>query len=256
VAAPPSSDAAPPGGKAPAARPPAFAEKGADPSVLVIAFTGFQSGLTMGAFDFFAATGLLGYSRVLLRDTSRTCYASGVPPLAEGYEALLEYLRGNIARLAPKKILCLGASSGGFAALLYGHALGADYVHAFSPYSYLGRVHALKHKDEDSLARHDETLDRIDALPPEAHRLFDLQPILAQDNGRTRRYYVHVCSNSRWDLMRARRLEKCPQVLVIGYPCEGHGVAATLAKNNLLGDLLKIENQPELGRKLRERLQR
>jgi hypothetical protein len=128
-------------------------------------------------------------------------------------------------------------------------------VHAFSPYTYLGRKLALEHRDEDSLTRHDEALTRIEALPPEAHARFDLQPILARDNGKTRRYYLHVCANSRWDLMRARRLEKCPNVLVIGYPCEGHGVAATLARNDLLGELLKIENQPELGRKLRERLQ-
>jgi hypothetical protein len=231
-------------------------EKGEDPSVLVMAFSGFQSGMTMPMFDFFAATRLSRYSRILLRDTSRTCYVSGVPPLAEGYDSLLEYLRQNIAELAPKQILCIGASSGAFGALLFGHALGADYVHAFSPYSFIGRTQIVKHGDEDSLARHGETLDRIDALPPEVHRLFDLQPILARDNGKTSRYYVHVCANSRWDLMRARRLEKCPNVLIIGYPCEGHGVASTLAKNDLLGDLLKIENQPELGRRLRERLQR
>ena len=246
----------PDGEKAPASRPATHVEKGADPSALVIAFTGFQSGLTMGAFDFFSATGLLGYSRILLRDTSRTCYVSGVPPLAEGYDALLGYLRQNIAQLAPKKILCIGASSGAYGALLYGHALGADYVHAFSPYSYIGRTQVLKNGDEDSVARHGETLDRIDALPAPVHALFDLLPILAQKNGKTRRYYLHVCANSRWDLMRAKRLAECPGVLVIGYPCEGHGVAATLAKNDMLGDLLKIENQADLGRRLRERVRR
>ena len=253
---PSGSDAAPPRSKGPTAPLPFLMEKGGDPSVLVIGFTGFQSGMTMSMFDFFSVTKLSRYSRILMRDTSRTCYVSGLPPVAEGYDALLKFLRDNIARLAPKQILCIGASSGAYGALLYGHALGADYVHAFSPYTYVGRTQIVKHGDEDSLARHGETLDRIDALPAEVHALFDLQPILARDNGKTRRYYVHVCRNGRWDLMRAKRLAKCPQVLIIGYPCEGHGVAATLAKNDLLEDLLKIENQADLGRRVRDRLRR
>jgi hypothetical protein len=55
-------------------------------------------------------------------------------------------------------------------------------------------------------------------------------------------------------MMRAKRLIKCQGVLLIGYPCAGHGVAATLARNDLLGDLLKLENQEHLARKLKERI--
>jgi hypothetical protein len=228
-------------------------EKGADPSVLVIAFTGFKGGLTMPTFDFMALTKLTRYSRILLMDVSRTCYMGGVPPELPGYAALRAELRRHIAQLAPQKMIFIGASSGAYAALLLGHELGADYVHAFSPYTYLDRANVLKYDDQDSLEHQADTITRIEALPADVRPLLDLAPILARHNGKTR-YYLHVCRNSRWDMMRAKRLVKCSGVLLIGYPCTGHGVASTLARNNLLGDLLKLENQEHLQRKLKERI--
>lgn len=229
-------------------------EKGADPAVLVIAFTGFKGGLTMPTFDFMALTKLTRYSRILLMDASRTCYMGGVPPDLGSYSSLREALKGHIVSLAPEKMIFIGASSGAYAALLMGHELGADYVHAFSPYTYLDRANVMKHNDQDSLKHQADTITRIEALPADVRPLLDLQPILAKHNGKTR-YYLHVCRDSTWDMMRAKRLIKCPGVLLLGYPCTGHGVASTLARNNLLGDLLKLENQTHLPRKVKALLQ-
>jgi hypothetical protein len=229
-------------------------EKGEDPSVLVVAFTGFKGGLTMPTFDFLALTKLTRYSRILLLDISRTCYMGGVPPELPDYAALREALRAHIAQLAPQKTIFIGASSGAYAALLLGHELAADYVHAFSPYTYLDRGNVLKHDDQDSLANQADTIARIEALPADVRPLLDLAPILTKHNSKSR-YYLHVCRDSSYDMMRAKRLIKCQGVLLIGYPCAGHGVAATLARNNLLGDLLKLENQEHLARKLKERIQ-
>lgn len=244
-----------PGSGPAAAASPVLIEKGEDPRVLVIAFTGFQGGLTMPTFDFLALTKLTKYSRILLRDESRTCYLGGIPPLLADHAALLAHLRGHIARLAPRKLICIGASSGAFASLLLGHELEADYVHAFSPYTYLDRANVLKHRDEDSLARQADTIERIEALGAAVRPLLDLQPILARHNGKTR-YFLHACRNSAWDMMRAKRLKSCPGVMVAGYPCAGHGVASTLARNGLLGDLLKLENQARMGRAIREAISR
>lgn len=234
---------------------PVLVEEGEDRSVLVIACTGFKGGLTMPTFDFLALTRLTRYSRILLLDTSRTCYLGGIPPLLEGYAALLAHLRENIAALAPRKIICIGASSGGFGALLLGHELGADYVHAFSPYTYLDHASVDRYQDPDGAGNQAEAFTRIQALPPEVHRLFDLQAVLARHNGKSR-YFIHACRNSHWDMVRAKHLKSCPGALVIGYPCSGHGVASTLARNHLLGDLLKLENQEQMGRRLREAITR
>lgn len=234
---------------------PVLVEAGEDPNVLVIACTGFKGGLTMPTFDFLALTKLSRYSRILLLDTARTCYLGGIPPLLDGYPALLAHLRENIATLAPRKIICIGASSGGFGALLLGHQLGADYVHAFSPYTYFDRINGARYQDPDAVGVHADAVARIHALPAAVHELFDLRSVLAQSNGKTR-YFIHACRNSHWDMLRAKHLKTCPGVLVIGYPCSGHGVASTLARNHLLGDLLKLENQDRMGQRLREAITR
>lgn len=231
-----------------AAPAPILVEAGANPEVLVIACTGFKGRLMMPTLDFLALTGLSGYSRILLLDTSQTCYMGGLPPLFADYAALLAHLRESIARLAPRKIICIGASSGGFAALLFGHELGADYVHAFSPYTYLDAANGLRYRDPDVEGRA-EAYHRIQGLPQEVHRLFDLQQVLAQDNGSSR-YFIHACRNSQWDMLRAKHVESCPGVVVVGYPCQSHGVAATLARAGLLDGLLKLENQDQMVRRI------
>lgn len=231
---------------------PVFVEKGADPRVLVIAFTGFKGGLMMPAFDFFDTTKLTRYSRVLLRDTARTCYLGGVPPKLPDFGALLGFLRNAVAELAPEKLLCLGASSGAFGALLLGHALKADYVHAFSPFTYVGRAQAQELADADGMDRHGDAISRIEALPDNVKPLFDLQAVLARRNGKTR-FYIHVCKNSPWDIKRAKRLEQTPGATIIAYPCASHGVAVALARAGLLEDLLKIENQDRIEDLIRER---
>ena len=239
----------------PAAASPILIEQGEDASVLVIAFTGFQGGLTMPTFDFLALTKLTRYSRILLLDTSRTCYLGGIPPLLEDYGALLAHLRQKISELEPRRILCVGASSGAFGALLLGHELGADYVHAFSPYTYLDRASVERYQDPDGAGNQAEAFTRIHGLPADLRRLFDLQTVLARHNGKTR-YFIHACRNSRWDMLRAKHLKACPGVMVIGFPCAGHGVASTLARNGLLGGLLKLENQAQMGRRIREAISR
>ena len=223
--------------------------------MLVIAFTGFRGGLTMSTFDFLAVTKLTKYNRILLLDRSQTCYLGGIPPLLADHAALLAFLRGQVAQFAPEKILCIGASSGAYAALLFGHALRADYVHAFSPYSYVDRANGEKLGDQDGLTRQADTIARIEALGPGVRPLLDLLPVLMQDNGKTR-YYIHACKNSPWDMLRATRLMNCPGVLVFGYPCGSHGVASTLARGGLLEDLLKLENQDQMARRIDEAIVR
>src|SRR6185503_9647715 len=122
-------------------------EQGTDTSRLLIAFTGFQGALTMPPYDFFAASGHLGASRILLRDSTHLLYFRGCPPDAPGFHVLLERLKSEIARLSPERITCAGTSSGGFAALLFGYLLGADRVHAFAPTIYGSVWLTLLHRD-------------------------------------------------------------------------------------------------------------
>ncbi len=72
--------------------------------------------------------GGLGASVVYLRDFNGCKYLGGIKSLAADRPASLEALRRIVDQLGGRRILCYGNSAGGFGALDYGLALGADAI--------------------------------------------------------------------------------------------------------------------------------
>ncbi len=208
--------------------------------VLVVAFTG--SGAKFNAirpFDFFRLTGLLQCHRILVREPWHYCYLKGIDE--NGLEGLKDRLRSEIKRLAPKRILFIGVSSGGYAALLLGHMLEPDYVHAFSPYTYLDYFNFIKDGSyRDALVRWSLTIFRLHRLPKNLRHYLDLRPLLMKNSGKTR-FYLHACAMSS-DRIRARHVEKCPHTQIFLYPCDSHNVTWGMIKNKYLFELLRAEN--------------
>jgi len=231
---------------------PVIVEKGEDPRVLVIAFTGFASALMMTPFDFFQVSGLLKYSRILLRDDTKRCFLGGLPPIAESFAQLLDWIRARIRDLAPEKILAIGTSAGAGTAMMAGHELKVDFTHAFSPYTFMDMPNIVKYNTESLVPQYTRYLEHIWALPAEVHKYFDTAELLKTGNGVTR-HYVHVCKKSPLDMLRARHVSHCPNVKVFAYDCSDHFVTQHLADWKQLLTLLKIENQENLGRVLRVR---
>ena len=226
---------------------PLVIERGENPNVLVIAFSGFAGQLMMHPFEFFAVSATLKYSRILLRDTSNTCYLTGLPPLARSYEALIDLLSEAIADLAPKTTIVIGTSGGGTAALLIGYQLKADYVHAFSPFTYADKGNLERLQDEDLLARR-EVLLRLWALPEDNQKLLDVGKVLKISNGKTC-YNVHVCGGNKWDLTRAQHVSKCPLLTVSISPAVRTGIASAGLVTGVEGSARSFEHgaQPERG---------
>ena len=224
---------------------PILVEKGEDPSVLVIAFTGGAHHINMPLFEFLETTQILGYSRILLKDKYRMFYHYGVDRKRRDWPTLLAYLRSEIARLGAKTIFSIGSSSGGYAALIAGHYLKADYVHAFGPQTKIaidpeGIRNALLPKRRLKLSVSARTLREV----------LDLVPVLQNSNGKTH-YFVHYCSAHQADREFAERVIGLPSVTTLGYPCDIHQVAICLAKQRFLAQILRVSVQnklPEIAR--------
>ncbi len=230
---------------APALSEPLIVERGVDPATAVVAFTGFAGRMGVATFDFLVITDLMRCSRVLLRDTSQTLYLGGLPPVAPEPDALLARLRAELAALAPQRTIVIGNSGGSHAALLYGHLLKADVVHALAPFTDLTPA-TLRASTDPLVARHAAAVARIEALAATADRHFDLRPLLARHNGHTR-FELHFCVHAEHERRRALRLEGLPGVRLHGHPCEAHGVATWLVRERRLVDILRADVAPATG---------
>jgi len=153
---------------------------------------------------------------------------------------LVAYLQKEVAALRPKKVMCIGTSAAGYAAIAAGHQLGADYVHAFAPQTLLDTSFAAIRSSRYKRSRWRLRLSR--RARPE---LFDLAPLLRQPNGRTR-YFLHYGAGSTRDSEHARRLSGLPGVVLIGYPCAAHAIGIFLARRDFLKQTLDFESQEDL----------
>jgi hypothetical protein len=226
---------------------PVHVERGINDSILIIAFSGSAQQLTIPVHQFFEITKTLGYSRILLRDKFEMHYHYGVDRKRRDWPSLLDYLKRQIEELAPQKVICIGTSSGGYAALVAGYYLGADYVHAFGAQTRIG-------VDPESIrtAVNPRNRRKLYRSKRAFRQALDLAPLLEKSNGKTN-YFLHYCACHETDRDFAQRVASLPAVITFGYPCSAHAVAIFLAKKRWLGKLLEMENQDRLVEVVKDR---
>jgi hypothetical protein len=221
------------------APPQLLVERGADPTTLLIGLRGFGRANAPSSFDFLSTSGALRYSRILLNDSSHTCYLAGIPTVADSMDSLAAVLRQHVTDLAPQRVMVVGPSAAAFAAIVLGHLIAADFVHAFSPYTDLTPATLAATGDRERFAT---VHARLEKLPATAQRFLDLRALLGEWNGKTR-YNVHYCEYSAVDVTRCTHLAGLPGVVMRPHACDRHGVTRWLAGKGQLLPILQMENQ-------------
>lgn len=203
---------------------------------LVIGFTLFNGVMSGTRFDFWRETGLERHDRLELWDARFQMFLGGLPPLADNYTELLALLEAEVGRRAPRRLILAGCSGSGYAALLYGHALGADAVYAFTPAICVDYERGLQ--SEPAVAKHFRgLLTEMSALPVPDPDLRDLREVLRRDNARSR-YYIHYGAADPINVYRMRFLEGYPNVTLFPHPTDHHMVASWLGKAGQLRGLM------------------
>jgi hypothetical protein len=207
-------------------------------SILVIGITNYGGGFGLPVRKFLIASGLDKHSTIIVSDPSRLKTLNGVSPEYETFFDFLKYLEEAVLRISPKQIILTGASGGGHTALLVGHLLKADYVVAFTPYPYLNIDEAIK-KQDPALKTMWRILEKLDALPLEIKKYFDLKTVLSEWNKVTK-YYVHVSRDHKWDFLRSMYLEDTPNLSIIAHPYSEHSVVSVLSKHGKLTECFEL----------------
>lgn len=99
----------------------------------LIAFSGRAQRLGMSIYFMHSLLGRLNANVIYLFDWADSYYFAGVSGLGNGVGETVERLGVICDELGSRRLLCIGQSSGGYAAIRYGVELGADGVIAFSP---------------------------------------------------------------------------------------------------------------------------
>lgn len=102
------------------------------PSGIGIVFFGGLAnryGLDMESLDRFIAAA--GHTAIYLRDRQRCLFLKGIPDIPGSVEGLEAYLRDLKQELGLNRLVMIGSSSGGLAALKYGVAISADGIRCF-----------------------------------------------------------------------------------------------------------------------------
>ena len=77
---------------------------------------------------------------IFLRDLSHQWYLNDLPTVGCGVSEISKFLSDRIIELKPPKVVAIGTSAGGFAAMLYGALLEVDVICVFSPHSFRSKL--------------------------------------------------------------------------------------------------------------------
>ena len=196
---------------------------------LVIAFTGMAHGLNeLANFEFVKSTKRFEWSKIFCRDPNHAFYHLGIDDRTKNANDLVIRLRELIVEMFPSRITCIGVSAGGYAALLFGHLLKADTVHAIGPQVVLHEQWGIEHNDP-TIYGSAAQLNYAGLAPENDFR--DLPKILSSYNGKTK-YFIHVGKNCQQDLNHAEELVGCSGMELVLHPCPAHACAGPLLRDS------------------------
>ena len=202
-----------------------------DSSRLYYVFHGMAGGLGIQPLTVLRESGLIHNNLVLLKDYYRFFYQAGLNPEITNVDAITARLRECREELPyVRQTFCCGPSSGGYAAILFGHYLQVDIVYAFAPVTLINL---------DDLKRFGGCKD-VSRIGKE-HR--DLALLLANYNGRTR-YKMFYCDGHVRDRKYAERLQGLPGVELCPQPGTTHNVIQAIYESGRLREIFSTVPSP------------
>jgi hypothetical protein len=162
----------------------------AEGQAAVVAFGGISQGLGIPVFEFVRTLTGMGVACMFVKDPSQKWYSS-VEGLGESPDQIAQTLsRLTKDHFPNRRILTLGNSMGGFAAILFASLCGFEKAVAFAPQTFISRELRRRYEDRRWAAQLDglqHTYSDLSTLP--------IRPIT-----------VFVSPESRLDLIHAERI--------------------------------------------------
>lgn len=199
--------------------------------VLILSFSGFN-GYLGGVFHnrYAYVTDNINVNKIFINDVDNNWYHKGLEGLTD-IEKLLKWIKQFVDAGEYKKIICIGASMGGYMALLVGHILKATDIIALSPQTFIDTANREKYSD----TRWSKAIELIDSNNIEKYYL-DLALLYKQKLENTH-IQLHYSQQLTLDERHAKHIGLDKSAL-IAYDTDDHYLAAYLHKKGQLSTII------------------
>lgn len=171
-------------------------------------------------FEFLSLTGNLEVKRLFIRDEHRAWYHRGIPGYGDNFTDLAKSLKPEVAQA--DRVVTIGNSAGGYAALAMGTLLGADMVIAFSPQTTLD-LETLEsmddHRWDDQIGALSNAIDR---------RWADLASAITASQQAATNYRIYFDETHSADRLHAERLAPLDNLRFYRFGRGGHWLVKRL----------------------------
>ena len=186
------------------------------------------------AYEWYGTKINKAYKHIFLRDIYKQWYLKGINNNIDTPEKLLEWLR---AETKGYKVIALGSSAGGYAAMLYGSQLHAERILTFNPQF---EINSLFERSDEAK---NPILYRLRGT--EDSKYFDLIQWIG--NASYNIFYFYS-SKSLWDVEQHQHIQNVKGIHQIGFSTSHHGipflkVALPKVLNMPTQDLYELESQ-------------
>jgi pimeloyl-ACP methyl ester carboxylesterase len=199
--------------------------------LLLISFGGIANALPIPVFEFMRSLDQYGVNKVFIRDFRQCWYTNGIEGISNSPSETIKYLRSLIDKFGKKKVVFMGNSAGGYAAMLYGRILNVSEVHAFSPQTFIDSWHRILYWDR-------RWPKEISNLNEDYQDFFDLKQVFKKYDDCSTVHHVYWDKRHRLDNFHAKRM-KGKFIEYHSYNTGGHAVIKQLRNSGELESILK-----------------
>jgi hypothetical protein len=168
---------------------------------------------------------------VYIRDLTHQWYLNDLPGVGSGVDEIARFLKKLIDEVKPSKVVCLGASAGGFAAILYGVLIGANRIIGFSPQTFMTKIGCVRHLDYRWL---DRVIQINESGAIRDRKYHDLKGIVIGYQGWISIFYDPL---HRLDRVHAERIKEAELCALKG---KGHDLVRYLRDSGELRQFIRV----------------
>ncbi len=199
-------------------------------NTLLITFAGISGAIGLYPFEFFKITKSFNVDKIFIRDLDQSWYHKGLKDISTSIEGTAIFLKKIIEKQKYSKVVCLGNSMGGYAAIVIGKLIGADRVLSFAPQTFLDNENRDKFSDN-------RWQEQITLLPQNIDKKYlDLNLFLKNKTTQTK-IELYFSLDERIDIAHVQYIQDNPSVSMYPFLEGGHQLVQKLRKS---GDLYRI----------------